>query len=166
MSLLFFWLPCQVFLSGSVKAPLSLNGCGFCGCLALCTALRVGQRLGVTQPSRGLSFGQGSEVFSNFASLINKVGRSDLCVTLPLVHWRGHGGLDFIITTTFCSVRRVLKPVGRTVVGWPSRSLQHVRFQSCSFVSSPGLRLEADQQRYSSRGERPSSSAGEQETIS
>ena len=124
------------------------------------------QRLGVTQPSRGLSFGQGSEVFSNFASRINKVGRSDLCVTLPLVHWRGHGGLDFIIVTTFCSVRRVLKPVGRTVVGWPSRSLQHVRFQSCSFVSSPGLRLETDQQRYSSRGERPSSSAGEQETIS
>ena len=51
-------------------------------------------------------------------------------------------------------------------MGWPSRSLQHVRFQSCSFVSSPGLRLETDQQRYSSRGERPSSSAGEQETIS
>ena len=105
----FLWLPCQVFLRGSVKAPLSLSGCGFCGCLALCTALRVGQRLGVTQPSRGLSFGQGSEVFSNFASRINKVGRSDLCVTLPLVHWRGHGGLDFIIVTTFCSVRRVLK---------------------------------------------------------
>ena len=145
---------------------MSLNGCGFCGCLALCTAPRVGQRLGVTQPSRGLSFGQGSDVFSNFASLINKVGRSDLCVTLPLVHWRGHGGLDFVIMTTFCSVRRVLKPVGRTVAGWPSRSLQHVRFQSCSFVSSPGLRLETDQQRYSSRGERPSSSAGEQETIS
>ena len=144
-----------------MKALLSLNGCSFCGRLALCIALRAGQRLGVTQPSRGLSFGQGSEVFSNFASLISKVGTSDLCVTLRLVHWRGHGGFDFIITTTFCSVRRVLKPVGRT-----SRSLQHVHFQSCSFVVSPGLRLEADQQRYSSRGERPSSSAGEQETIS
>ena len=86
--------------------------------------------------------------------------KPSLCVAGVVTRSSGNR-CSFFLPSFLCSVRRVLKPVGRT-----SRSLQHVRFQSCSFVLSPGLRLEADQQRYSSRGERPSSSAGEQETIS